>query len=361
MTMHIDTAIATITRRLERCYGESECAWDQFYLPRFERANFATRYHLVYPALAYFIQIKQNPELAKELRPKLDTMYRGLLNPRSWTYWHSELNEASWPLQERNLTFAGRLATFVGFYIDAFGVPPADCIVLEGRSTSYTELSESLWRQMTESPTGGVTCYRHESMTQCNAHLLINNILHDRLFGTRYAAANDGWLRTLESNLLTGESSGALFYFGTESASCSPARHRRSLGVDIWTLFLMSAVIPDRVRQWFARWQENITREHDRAWVKIDADEAETESSSTSLATAWAFCLARELGQLEIAEALRITLLAEVKAGFELDPLLSGLYLLGVSLRPASLRRLVQGSVFQDRSDASLNQRAKAR
>jgi hypothetical protein len=123
----------------------------------------------------------------------------------------------------------------------------------------------------------------------------------------------------------------------------------------------MSAVIPDRVRQWFARWQENITREHDRAWVEIDADEAETESSSTSLATAWAFCLARELGQLEIAEALRITLLAEVKAGFELDPLLSGLYLLGVSLRPASLRRLVQGSVFQDRSDASLNQRAKAR
>ena len=338
-----DAAIPTIARRLERCYSGPDCAWELFYQPRWERANFATRYHLVYPALAYFIQLKQNPRLAKDLRPKLDTMYRGLLNPRSWTYWHSELNEASWPLQERNLTFAGRLATFVAFYIDAFGMPPAERIVLEGRSTGYAELSESLWRQMTASTTGGVTCYRHESMTQCNAHLLINNVLHDRLFGTRFAAANDGWLRTLETNLLTRDAAGALFYFGTESASCSPAKHRRSLGIDIWTLFLMSAVIPDRVRPWFADWRKNIQHTPAGARVVIDADESNAESSSTSLATAWTFCLARELGEGELAEALRTTLLAEVEAGFELDPLLSGLYLLGDSLQPGSFRQLVQG------------------
>jgi hypothetical protein len=287
--MLADAAIPSITRRLERCYSGPDCAWELFYQPRWERANFATRYHLVYPALAYFIQLKQNPGLAKDLRPKLDTMYRGLLDPRTWTYWHSELNEASWPLQERNLTFAGRLATFVGFYIDAFGMPPAGRIMLEGRSTTYAELSESLWRQMTASQTGGVTCYRHESMTQCNAHLLINNALHDRLFGTHYAAANDGWLRTLETNLLTGDRAGALFYFGTESASCSPAKHRRSLGIDIWTLFLMSAVIPDRVRLWFADWHKNIVRTPEGARVVIHEDEWKAESSSTSLATAWTF------------------------------------------------------------------------
>jgi hypothetical protein len=75
----------------------------------------------------------------------------------------------------------------------------------------------------------------------------------------------------------------------------------------------------------------------------IDADESKAESSSTLLATAWTFCLARELGESELAEALRTTLLVEVEAGFELDPLLSGLYLLGDSLQPGSFRLLVQG------------------
>ena len=57
--MLADAAIPAIARRLERCYSGPECAWELFYQPRWERANFATRYHLVYPALAYFIQLKQ--------------------------------------------------------------------------------------------------------------------------------------------------------------------------------------------------------------------------------------------------------------------------------------------------------------
>lgn len=278
--------------RLERCYSGKECAWDLFYKPRWERANFATRYHLVYPALAYYIRIRKDPSLGPRLRPQLDTMFRGLLDQRTWTYWHSELNEPGWPLQERNLTYAGRLATFVGFYIDAYGVPPPTAIELEGRTTSYNELSESLWWQMKASPTGGVTCYRHESMTQCNAHLLINNLLHDRLFQTRYADANSGWLTTLTERLLTQQAAGPLFFFGTQSASCEPAKHRVSLGIDIWTLFLMSAVVPEQVAIWFARWEQNITRANGRASVEIPTAETDTESSSTPLATAWAFCLA---------------------------------------------------------------------
>ena len=48
-------------------------------------------------------------------------MYRALIEPRCWEYWHGELAEAAPAIRERNLTYAGRLATFVGFYIDAFG------------------------------------------------------------------------------------------------------------------------------------------------------------------------------------------------------------------------------------------------
>ena len=343
MTTPGNAARSMVMQQLDRCYTGAKCAWSLFYQPRWERANFATRYHLVYPALAYFVLVQREPALAATIRPQLDTIYRGLLHPRTWTYWHNELGETTWPLQERNLTFAGRLATFVGFYIDAFGVPPADHIALDGRSTSYSALSESLWHQMTVSPSHGVSCYHHQSMVMCNAHLLINNLLHDRLFGTHYTAGNAGWLQTLEAYLLRGDASGPLFFYGTASNTCAPAERSLSLGMDIWALFLMSSVIPERVRVWFERWQEHITYAHGRASVEITPADTAAEASSTLLATAWAFCLAQELGQVELAEALRNTLNIEVMTGFELDPLLSGLYLLGDLLQPGAFHRLVVG------------------
>ena len=343
MTTLGNAALPVVMERLARCYSGDECAWSLFYQPQWERANFATRYHLVYPALAYFVLLKREPDLVASIRPQLDTMYRGLLHPRTWKYWHRELGETTWPLQERNLTFAGRLATFVGFYIDAFGVPPAESIELDGRSTSYTALSESLWHQMMGSPSRGVSCYHHQSMVMCNAHLLINNLLHDRLFGTHYASGNEGWLRTLEDHLLRREAAGPLFFFGTESSSCSPAAGKLSIGMDSWSLFLMSGVIPSRVSDWFERWQENITSENGRAHVEIASSDTEAEASSTLLATAWAFCLAKELGLVDLAESLRNTLNNEVVTGFELDPLLSGLYVLGELLQSGSFHRLVIG------------------
>jgi hypothetical protein len=165
-------------------------------------------------------------------------MYLGLLQPRCWDYWHRELGEASWPLQERNLTFAGRLATFIGLYILSFGETPAPKIVVGDRAITYSELSHSLAAQAAQHPSGGVSCYHHESMVMCNAHLLINNLLHDRLFGTALAEVNAGWLRTVESRLLRNVERGPLFYHGTKPLSAEPQERTQSLGVDIWSLFL---------------------------------------------------------------------------------------------------------------------------
>jgi hypothetical protein len=337
------TVVHALLQKLERYYCGEECAWNLFFQPRWERGNFATRYHLVYPALAYFTLLKDSPRLAPRLRPQLDTIYRGLLHRRTWAYWHSELGEPSWPLGERNLTFAARLATFVGFYTDAFGSPPAESILLDDHTTTYHELSESLWRQMMMSPNQGVSCYHHQSMVMCNAHLLINNILHDRLFGTDFASANEGWLKTVDANLLSQENCGPLFFFGTQPNSSLPAE-QKSLGADIWSLFLMSGVVPDKVRSWFGRWQHNITVENERAWVEIAASETKGEFSSTLLATAWAFATAKELGERELANGLRATLDSGPSKDFVLDPLLSGLYLLGEVLQPGAFRRLIVGS-----------------
>jgi hypothetical protein len=198
VTDRLEDSISSLLRRLAAFYPQEGCAWPRFYQPRRERRNFASRYHLVYPALGYYLLLRRRPGLAATIRPILDVMYRGLLQPRCWDY----LSEASWPLQERNLTFAGRLATFIGLYISSFGEPPAPKIVIGDQAITYSELSHSLAAQAAQHPSGGVSCYHHQSMVMCNAHLLINNILHDRLFGTSLGEVNSGWLRTVEDRLV---------------------------------------------------------------------------------------------------------------------------------------------------------------
>lgn len=348
MDAPVDDATSTAVARLERCYSGQTCDWTKFYQPGKEMLNFATRYHLVYPALSYFMELKRNPDRAVDLRPRLDTIYRGLLEPRCWTYWHTELEEKTWPLQERNLTYAGRLATFVGFYIDAFGEPPAARIELGGRSTTYRDLSRSLWQQMAGSPSCGVSCYHHQSMVMCNAHMLINNLLHDRLFGTGFASANPGWLGTVEDHLLREDETGPLFFYGTAADSPEPIVKKRAVGADIWALFLMSSIVPDRVSAWFERSQRNIVCDGETAHVEVAVWEAENEFSSNELATAWAFCLAKELGQKDRAMRLRNSLCPQVLSGFELDPYISGLFLLGERLEAGAFHKLVNGTGGQN-------------
>lgn len=344
MQTALDKATPIVIERLEQCYAGATCRWDQFYQPRGEKLNFASRYHLVYPALAFFVEIQRRPGTWQRLRPQLDTIYRGLLDRRCWTYWHDELGETTWPLQERNLTYAGRLATFIGFYIDAFGAPPADRIELGGRSTTYSDLSKSLAEQMASSPSCGVSCYEHQSMVMCNAHMLVNNILHDRLFGTEFARLNDAWITTVLSNLVRPQVSGPLFYFGTQPDSSSPIEEKRAVGADIWALFLMSGAAPDLVDGWFERWIPNIAESAGTAHVEVAPWEAEIEFSSNEIASAWAYCLARELGRDTLAAKLRAYLVPYAVDGVDVDPYFSGLFLLGERLERGAFRRLASGA-----------------
>ena len=343
MQSSLSNATIAAAERLRTCYSGQTCNWEHFYKPKQQMLNFATRYHLVYPALGYFFEIKQHPDRTDRIRPLLDTIYRGLLDPRCWEYWHTELGETTWPLRERNLTYAGRLATFIGFYIDTFGEPPAPTIELDDHTTTYHELSRSLWEQMTKSPSCGVSCYHHQSMLMCNAHLLINNVLHDRLFGTNFRSANSEWLGTVENHLVRDERSGPLFFFGTQSDSPEPVEENFSVGADFWSLFLMSSIVPERVAEWFRLEQRNIINEDKTAYVRVADWEPQMEFSSDELASAWAFCLAKELDEPELAAKLQRYLEPQILEGCDLDPYISGLYILGDRLEPGAFRRFVNG------------------
>ncbi len=336
-------AAAAAAKRLELCFSGPDCDWTQIYQPKYESMPMASRYQLAYTALGHFVALKRDPSQADKLRPQLDTIYRGLLDQRCWKYWYTE-NERTWPLQERNLTYAGRVSTFVGFYIDAFGEPPADRIELDGRSTTYNDLSHNLWEQASASPTCGVSCFNNVSMVQCNAHLLINNLLHDRLFETKFSASNADWLSTLEDNLLCNEETGSMFYFGTQPNKAAANVAKRAIGTDIWTLFLMSGFVPERVSEWFESWQRNLIIYGDVTYVQVDDLEPEEESSTNELATAWAYCLAKELGQADRAEQLRRYLAPKAIKGFEIDPYTTGLFLMGEHLETGVFYELINGA-----------------
>ncbi len=335
-------AAAAAAKRLEQLFSGSKCDWPRFYQPKNESMAFGSRYLLVYPALAYFVELSRDPNQADRIRPQLDTIFRGLIEERCWKYWHIENDIETWPLERANLTYAGRVATFVGLYINAFGEPPADSIEVDGRATTYKELSRNLHEQMSKSPSCGVSCFNNSSMVQCNAHLLINNVIHDRLYKTNYSDANANWLASVEKNLLCDEETGSIFFFGTQPNKPDANVDKRAIGTDIWALFLMSAIVPERVSEWFETWQRNVVSGEENTYVQVGPKDQEEESSTNELATAWAYCLAKELGQQERAEGLRQFLSPKVAKGFDVDPYVTGLFHMGEHLEKGVFRKLVQ-------------------
>ncbi|MHA2251364.1 MAG: linalool dehydratase/isomerase domain-containing protein [Candidatus Kariarchaeaceae archaeon] len=317
--------------------------WNLFYKPNQERKNFGTRYHLVYPAFTYFLLISKNLNLKSKYKPILDSIYKGLISERVWDYWYTEIKQNTWPIQKGNLTFNGRLATFLGFYFMIYKKFPEEKMFIDSREFTYSQLSQILWDQMNNSECHGVCCFDNKMMVPCNAHLLINNILHDRFFRTTYSRNNNRWIDTLEGSLLTKNLKGPLFYYGTKPNSCEPRQESQSLGFDAWSLFLMSGIYPKKVKEWFAKWKGNIKSRGKEAIVNISKDEEKAEVSSTLLATAWSYCLTKEIGEFEYAEKLRHFLVQNERNGFEVDPLLTGLVTLGDILEKGDFNKFIMG------------------
>ena len=140
------------------------------------------------------------------------------------------------------------------------------------------------------------------------------------------------------------DKTGSLFYFGTQSNRAEANVDKRAVGTDIWALFLMSGIVPGRVSEWFETWQRNVTLEGDIAHVQVGEREAEDESSTDELATAWAYCLAKELGQADRAQRLRRYLAPRAKEDFEIEPYTTALFLLGEYLEKGAFHGLIHGA-----------------
>ncbi len=134
-----------------------------------------------------------------------------------------------------------------------------------------------------------------------------------------------------------------MFYFGTQPNKAAANVAKRAIGTDIWALFVMSGSVPERVSTWFETWQRNMVFEGDVAYVQVGEREPEEEDSTNELATAYGYCLAKELGLADLAEQLRRYLAPKAVIGFEIDPYTTGLFLLGECLETGAFYRLING------------------
>ena len=83
--------------------------------------------------------------------------------------------------------------------------------------------------------------------------------------------------------------------------------------------------------------------EGETAHVRVDEREAVEESSTDELASAWAYCLAKELGQNTLAAKLRRYLAPRAIEGFTVDPYTTGLFLMGEHLEQGAFHAMIAG------------------
>ena len=66
MQANIGDATAAAAERLELCFSGPDCNWARFYQPKDESMAMGSRYHLFYPALAYFVELKTRPRPGRQ-------------------------------------------------------------------------------------------------------------------------------------------------------------------------------------------------------------------------------------------------------------------------------------------------------
>ncbi|MBL4666590.1 MAG: hypothetical protein JKY04_04375 [Sneathiella sp.] len=83
MQTTMDHSTVAAAERLEQIFASPVVNWSRIYQSKDDSMALGNRYQLIYSALSYFIALKKDPGMADKLRPQLDTIYRGLVDPRS--------------------------------------------------------------------------------------------------------------------------------------------------------------------------------------------------------------------------------------------------------------------------------------
>jgi hypothetical protein len=234
-----------------------------------------------------------------------------MLDPRAWHYWTRATGSGD-PVGRANIQYSGHLSHMIGLYKLLGGDQRFDQpwqFAHDGQSVSYTysTLAAALYDQMCQNRYHGVDCEPGNTYVSCTDHALWSNVLHDRLYGTTFAAINEEWLRFLERRLtfhgprLVGRGAVSAIYL-TKLDFAAP------LGLnfmDAWSLAFLAPIAP-KWTQWNTPrlWARLRWPQPDLAYLPSARIWTRMEGCDTAVNTGFAYLLAVELGDQRRAAAL---------------------------------------------------------
>lgn len=286
------------------------------------------RYLIAFSGYAVAQTARHTPAYRAPYRAALDTFIQRMLQPPAWRDW-VEVWKGESPLGPDNIMYTGHLVHMMTLYRDLSGdrkyeQPTAFGFDRFRYTTEVRSLAASIAAQAEGAVDGkgartyGVACEPGRVYLPCNTPHRLNQILFDRMYGTRYATSNDQWIAWIKSNMV--HSSGVLYDlywpYGKgqpRPPGTAPVRDEELHGVyNAWSVWYLDAI--DRA------WAEALWGAIKARFVKRGAaspygdgrtmlvdrpgDTSLTAASMNMLATGFGMVAARELGDEALAEEL---------------------------------------------------------
>lgn len=313
----------------ERLATQPPNRWEGFYISSRDEQNFGLRFQLAfacYALAALCLHPDADADEQDRCRTAMASLIERMLQRRVWAYWASRTEAqgiAPDPIIEANGQYSGLLAMMIGAFEAVGGDQrydePFTLLWTSDARFNYTHTSlvELLWRQMRAGSHGGVEAEPGRVSAHTMTHLLWANLLHDRVHGSEYAAANARWLEFMQAQLvlhgprLPGRGALSMVYL-TRYRMAAPISTNLT---DAWTLALLAGLEPELAGTLMSRFRPRIRR---TTTVQPDAEGATVgqafvpsagrwrndERADNTLASGFSYLLAVELGDTALADEL---------------------------------------------------------
>ena len=363
MSVVIEKQRAAQVSYLIQLSAEPVAVYQGFYRQRSMAANYALRYQLAFTGYALAVAAWADPASRETTTAALRRVIDRLIERPVWEYWAKRGGSPD-PVYRANIMYSGHLAHLMGLsekisrdrrYDEGF-----DLIWDEQTRFPYTHSSlvECIHSQMVENAHHGVTCEPGMVYVACNNHAAIANLLHDQTHGTDLARVNHAWLEWAERTMFVRPKT--LWPRGIFRAAYSE-RHRMATPIsfailDAWGLLFLAAFRPEIAARLYPRLQAQLKRGKGGGLRLAAAPFSDRfEIANESLNTAFAYAVAREVGDRETADRLREQLDATAGpveregqrwyADCRPAALVTALVTLGDYLEPGGLAALTLGPV----------------
>jgi hypothetical protein len=343
--------------------------WQGFYRTPADGMNFGLRFQVAFTAYALYALAKVTPAYTTPHQQALHQLIEKMLHPTVWAYWfrgvihnnltdsvtpeeipkpknslqnaveavhtqlgfvqnNSNLKISPDPCRDGNVQYSGHLASLLGFYQllsgDDFFANTGFKLEAEANSQifnytyTYHSLAARIHQQMTENYFHGLCCEPGRAYAACNNHACISNLLYDSLYQSDFAAANTGWANWVRQRMLRGEN---LLPLPTMNGLLSVA-YMSDLHLpiplsfnltDAWGLAFMAAWQPELAQGEYQRFRKKLrrvakTEQPNSTALQLGSlgPNEKLEISNNGLNTAFAYLLAREMGDNATASNLRL-------------------------------------------------------